>query len=993
MFKVQRWRNEKIKTVFRLQFQATQMTDSGSWIMLSVVPADVGQPTARLGKVLVQDGACTWENPIYETVKFIREPRTGNIQDKIYHFILATGSPKKCLLGEVSINFADYIEALRVPAAISLPVKGSSSNAILHVNIQNLQGTNDTRETEEKREQRVKPGVRTLHSPTGDRVSDGSDRRSSPVEDDEGSSDFIDNGTLNSILAPRSLLQKKMPEAATEKRHTEEQREEDATFLQYKNHYTKRTNDSDTFPRESEQAPSDTSIEELKKEIFTLKRQGDMMRLELESLRRQVVKESKRGQELSRKIISLTEERNALKLECETLQLFRNSNSNDNGLSARKETETRSQVKEIEEELAQEKDPNEGLKMQLRKTQDSGTELILVVNDPKEMLHKSNNDYSHLPADKQYCMKYGVSVQKDSEEKPDKDKHLLLEDPISQGNDNGQVIFLREKIKSLQHEIEHHMKDKKEQDKQIRQLVEDYEISEQKCCELQLKFEQNHEQLVEKEHECKSHLGILEDHEGKIARLEKLIKNQEEECLEASKNVHMLEGQVKSLKQELKKQAHGYEADICEMAKSKVEQEQKVLKAQEELKQIKLNYAAAAKQLQEDFGKLSEDIVSKLNENEKLTVKAQCEANNLRLQINALQKDLQKANNEITSIKHLYDLKVQNLIDQLLVQKKESGQSLLKLKDEYTELKCVKQKAEEKSEFILKENQMLVVEVERLSEKNDDLSKQLEQANELRSEMKWTKRSMDDTSKLLEVTIKERDDLERNYASLRMEATRSQEELNNTRLLQEEKEATTIKSLKSEIEALEHQHGKLKNNLLEEKLEDEKLKKKVIEQKEVLLKRDIATTCREEKFKSTNFREEAHLKEKSRKLKADKSFGSHPENSDEVEERSQQLELWNSGMSLQNEANISPWKSSRRDVCKEKSQKVPASQIKNEDHLTHLLTEVTTLKEKNKSMEDELKEMQEKYSTVSLKFAEVEGERQQLVMTIRNLRNGQKIKI
>ena len=41
-------------------------------------------------------------------------------------------------------------------------------------------------------------------------------------------------------------------------------------------------------------------------------------------------------------------------------------------------------------------------------------------------------------------------------------------------------------------------------------------------------------------------------------------------------------------------------------------------------------------------------------------------------------------------------------------------------------------------------------------------------------------------------------------------------------------------------------------------------------------------------------------------------------------------------------------------------------------------------------MEDELKEMQEKYSEVSLKFAEVEGERQQLVMTIRNLRNGQK---
>lgn len=46
---------------------------------------------------------------------------------------------------------------------------------------------------------------------------------------------------------------------------------------------------------------------------------------------------------------------------------------------------------------------------------------------------------------------------------------------------------------------------------------------------------------------------------------------------------------------------------------------------------------------------------------------------------------------------------------------------------------------------------------------------------------------------------------------------------------------------------------------------------------------------------------------------------------------------------------------------------------------------------KNKSMEAELKELQEKYSEMSLKFAEVEGERQQLVMTLRNVKNSKKI--
>ena len=54
-------------------------------------------------------------------------------------------------------------------------------------------------------------------------------------------------------------------------------------------------------------------------------------------------------------------------------------------------------------------------------------------------------------------------------------------------------------------------------------------------------------------------------------------------------------------------------------------------------------------------------------------------------------------------------------------------------------------------------------------------------------------------------------------------------------------------------------------------------------------------------------------------------------------------------------------------------------------------TELALLRERNKSMESELKEMQERYSEISLKFAEVEGERQQLVMTLRSLKNRKKI--
>ena len=53
------------------------------------------------------------------------------------------------------------------------------------------------------------------------------------------------------------------------------------------------------------------------------------------------------------------------------------------------------------------------------------------------------------------------------------------------------------------------------------------------------------------------------------------------------------------------------------------------------------------------------------------------------------------------------------------------------------------------------------------------------------------------------------------------------------------------------------------------------------------------------------------------------------------------------------------------------------------NNTNELLNEMAVLKERNKSMENELKEMEERYSEISLKFAEVESERQQLVMALR----------
>jgi len=38
----------------------------------------------------MRENGCFWENPVYETVKFIQDPKTGKIQERIYHFSIST---------------------------------------------------------------------------------------------------------------------------------------------------------------------------------------------------------------------------------------------------------------------------------------------------------------------------------------------------------------------------------------------------------------------------------------------------------------------------------------------------------------------------------------------------------------------------------------------------------------------------------------------------------------------------------------------------------------------------------------------------------------------------------------------------------------------------------------------------------------------------------------------------------------------------------------
>lgn len=58
--------------------------------------------------------------------------------------------------------------------------------------------------------------------------------------------------------------------------------------------------------------------------------------------------------------------------------------------------------------------------------------------------------------------------------------------------------------------------------------------------------------------------------------------------------------------------------------------------------------------------------------------------------------------------------------------------------------------------------------------------------------------------------------------------------------------------------------------------------------------------------------------------------------------------------------------------------------------INELIKDMLEVKSRYAAVETELKDMQERYSQLSLQFAEVEGERQQLLMTLKNIRTPKK---
>ncbi|XAR55056.1 hypothetical protein NMG60_11030435 [Bertholletia excelsa] len=683
MFKSARWKSErnKIKAVFKLQFHATRVLEvGGDSLTISLVPADVGKPTARLEKGEIREGICYWKNPVYETVKLFREPKTGKIHEKIYYFVISTGSSKAGLVGEVSIDLASYAELLK-PSTVSLPLRNSKSQAILHVSVQRMRENGDQREAEEIEDSKnnvedrsLKAHLssrdadesiqtnstedepfnsgRLLHTVGSDRdhqASSGSDRTISSSECSSELNTPREFGSKGNMVQPDpSSLLSSVTNNSGLQRTTSEMSTDDSL-----------SSSRDAFRGEKSEESSSIVIEKLKSELSALSRQAEVSELELQTLRKQIVKESKRGQELFREVIGLKGERDLLKEECERFKAFQKRMD---------EPKTRNKLQfeggdplvlmeELRQELNYEKDLNANLRIQLQKTQESNDELILAVQDLEEMLEKKNGKILNLPKEELREMNSKSDMEDDEEQK-------ALEKLVKEHSDLQEAHVLEQKVTDLCNELEICRRDKDELEVQLEQLALDYEILKQENHDISYKLEQSQiQEQLKMQYECSSSYAVIHDLETQIANLESELKKQSNELVDSSLTITRLETSLMSLEEELEKQAQGFKAEfeiltqkamIAEEA-LRTEHEAQIESLESELKkqsnEVEDSLATITK-LQTNIKSLEEELVithAKVEKEEKAIKTGEALRDNLEKQIENLESKLKEQSNEFSN--------------------------------------------------------------------------------------------------------------------------------------------------------------------------------------------------------------------------------------------------------------------------------------------------------------------------------------------------------
>jgi chromosome segregation ATPase len=515
---------------------------------------------------------------------------------------------------------------------------------------------------------------------------------------------------------------------------------------------------------------SEENVEKLRGEVVALSRKVDLSELELQTLRKQVVKESRRAQDLFREINTLKEERDGFKREYEVLKRrgdVKGHNWNKLGVLGEDPWVT---LEELKRELSAERSSNSSLRLQKQNLEESNSELLLEIKDLEDTVEERNREILCLKADTRQILATSSDRYENEQGKLD----VLTKE-------NGGLKAtntLEKKIIELSSELELYKKDREDMEMQMEQLALDYEILKQENHDVTSKLEQTQlRESLRMQYECSSHLAVISE----------------------------LDSHVESLKGEIKEQNEAFETEMASLVDQKIEQEKRAINAEEALRKARCSSSEAAERLQEEFKTLYTQVTSMFDSNEKLVLEARREANELRAQNMEIEEHLKKKKEELGLVHNQYKIKIRQLLNLVDFKSKETEELGEKLKSKTHEFENQKKMDEARLKDLKEEIIQLRNEMIRLGKEKEDA---------LLIEMEELKALNEEKEKKLQGKIKEVDMLQKEIRLLREEANVSMEDIRN------EKE-TSVSKLRGEIESLKTQCFQLDQYLSEMRSENE----------------------------------------------------------------------------------------------------------------------------------------------------------------------------
>lgn len=568
------------------------------------------------------------------------------------------------------------------------------------------------------------------------------------------------------------------------------------------------------YARDRMQEASD-DVGRLNAQIKMLERQGEVSELELQSLRRQVAKESSKVQELSGQIVSLKMERDAFKSECEQLKSSPKS-IDDAEISSNSRIET----KKLREELHREKHTCKKLKFQLQKTEDSNSELILAVRDLKEVVNRKDKEIAHLSTkikanlnDPKVLAEACIYQMDQNEETKE------LEETFKEQNKADEAELLKQEMDNLFIEIELSRKEKEELKMCIEQLTLDYEILKKEKEEVYSDLEQKQTEMMEMQYKYSDFLTT-------VKQLKQEIKNQALLYSESLTAINELKVEVNILEKKLAEKAKDCQDNLTAVNRAKIEQEQRAIRAEEALKKANSSNIKEAERLSEEFRRKSEEMTSKIDGNEKLIIQAVAEANDLRLRNEVLEKLLQKSNEEIQLNKDEYERILQELSKGINLEAQSTWSASSKMDVKVAKFNASKRDKNDAKDINVKAR---TTGVGRLKQEKRVCTQAANQNGTKIHDREQRGRHYGE-SEMRQKWNEEKEELERVLLLVKMEADKLLEENINLRnLIDEKKRSDEI--LHSEMEEPRIQHDKLKHCSQEMNLENRNLKKQTFQLK------------------------------------------------------------------------------------------------------------------------------------------------------------------